>query len=147
MYFSRAKRKANTFYSTGFYLNFKFLIIKYFYNFICFSPFQSFCPLAHLFFKTPIYLLLFYSHLNKNKSGQVGFFTKYFFKFAQIAQKHPKKAKKVPFSENGRKILCPLLSRKSGQKVGKWPEIWPEIVRTLFKTLPNFSKNLKSPLC
>jgi hypothetical protein len=39
---------------------------------------------------------------------------------------------------------------KSGQKVGFWPLFWAKnqkIVRTIFKNLPNFSKNLKSPLC
>jgi len=50
----------------------------------------------------------------------VGFFAKYFFKFAQIDQKCPKNAKKVPFSENALNFLSPLLYRKSGQKVGKW---------------------------
>jgi len=37
-------------------------------------------------------------------------------KFAQIAQKAPKIAQKVPFSENGSDFFCPLLLSKNGQK-------------------------------
>ena len=100
---------------------------------------------AHLFWPYLYISLIFLSQLNRNKSGQVGFLHNYFFKLEQIAQKRPKKAQKRPFSEKASDFLSPLLFLKVGKKptyLGKNPKI----VRTIFKNLPNFSKNLKSPL-
>lgn len=101
-------------------------------------------PNAHLFWPYLYISLIFLSQLIENKSGQVGFFTKYFFKSAQIDQKGPKNTQKGLFSENASNFLSPLLFLKVGKKptyLGKNPKIRPN---NLQKSAKLFEK-LKKP--
>ena len=89
--------------------------------------------------------LIFLSQLNRNKSGQVGFFQIFQTEFAQIALFCPKNAQKPPFSENGSEFPSPLSSTKSGQK----PTFYGQKMKSqsIFRpyTSPKITQFSKSP--